>query len=638
MDIVLKQIHISNFKGIKDLKLDFGPVTNIMADNARGKTSIFDAFCWVLFNKDSFGNSKFGIRPIDQSGNNVDYIDIAVKLTLLIDGNETIIQKVQKQKWVKKRGSENSTFEGNINEYEWNGFPKSEKDFNESMAEIITDSVFMITTNPAFFPNMKWKEQRQALMELVSEIQDEDVIATDDKFLPLVDMLQENNIDAWRDKYAKALKEYNKQIDAIPNRIDEVSRNIKEIDYSSEELRLGCLKKQLLEIESQIEDSSKGFEDVLKAKQELFDLKMKIQEVENNAKKEHKQGLLELTEKQDKLNNEFNNLQKRQQEIRTIISESVKQRELEQSNLEKTRERFISVNAEALEDQDKHCPTCEQALPEDKINKIIEDFKTSKNKRLLDIRDQGQGCSARIKELDNEIYKLEKEKSEVIKKKTICVGQTNDIDNKLKDYPELNLAGIPGLLELEEQCKDLEYKLSTYDNGNDLTAGLKAKKLELQAEIEEVKKTLNNKEAIDGAKERVKELKEEQRGLAQKVADTEKMIFLFEEFIKAKMDMLSDTINSKFELVKWKLFDVQINGGLKETCELTLNGVPYSNLNSAAKVQAGLDIINTMSAIYDVTAPIFIDNREGVNRIPCMDSQIINLIVTMDQEIRVEVA
>ncbi|HHT04526.1 MAG TPA: hypothetical protein GX005_09450 [Bacteroidales bacterium] len=116
------------------------------------------------------------------------------------------------------------------------------------------------------------------------------------------------------------------------------------------------------------------------------------------------------------------------------------------------------------------------------------------------------------------------------------------------------------------------------------------------------------------------------------------MIFLFEEFIKAKMDMLSDTINSKFELVKWKLFDVQINGGLKETCELTLNGVPYSNLNSAAKVQAGLDIINTMSAIYEVTAPIFIDNREGVNEIPSMDAQIINLIVTKDDEIKVEVA
>ena len=103
------------------------------------------------------------------------------------------------------------------------------------------------------------------------------------------------------------------------------------------------------------------------------------------------------------------------------------------------------------------------------------------------------------------------------------------------------------------------------------------------------------------------------------------------------MDMLSDTINSKFKLVKWKLFDIQINGGLKETCELTLNGVPYTDLNSAAKVQAGLDIINSMSAIYDVSAPIFIDNREGVNSIPEVDAQVINLIVSRDQELKVEV-
>lgn len=113
-------------------------------------------------------------------------------------------------------------------------------------------------------------------------------------------------------------------------------------------------------------------------------------------------------------------------------------------------------------------------------------------------------------------------------------------------------------------------------------------------------------------------------------------MYLLEQFGRAKMNMLSDRINSKFKLVRFKLFDVQINGAVKDTCEMTINGVPFGSLNSAAKVQGGLDVINTLSGMYGVTAPIFIDNRESTSDIPEMDAQIINLYVSAsDKELRV---
>lgn len=638
MNIELKKIQISNFKGIKDLEIEFGKTTNISGDNAKGKTTIFDAFCWVLFNKDSSNSAKFDIRPIDKDGNNIDYIDISVVVALLVDGSEVVLQKIQKQKWVKKRGSETKTFEGNVNEYEVNGFPKAEKDFNKYISEFITDDVFMAVTNPAYFPNMKWKEQREALMKLISEVTDEDVIAIDDKFTPLVDMLNENTADAWKEKYAKALREYNKQIDAIPSRIDEASRNIKEVDYSVEEEKLKELQVEYQKFEDQLQDASKAYDELNKVNEEIYRLKSRMIELEDKSKVEHNKKLNELNEIKDKLTFEFSDSLSLSSDLTKKIETAKKQIEGNNKELEKSRADFKDIDAEHLSENALVCPTCSQYFPADKAEQIKDDFQDGKSKRLIEVRDKGHALNESNEELEEYIKGLETEVQAEIEKRSETSSEKNSILKEIEEYPEFNMNSIVEYVELKAEIKKLQEKLADMGSGIDVRKSIKSKQLELMDQIDQVKKTLNGKEVIQDAKDRVKELQQEQKDLAQKVANTEKMIFLFEEFIKAKMDMLSETINSKFSLVKWKLFDIQINGGMKETCELTLNGVPYSSLNSAAKVQAGLDIISTMSAIYGVTAPIFIDNRESVNDIPEVNGQVINLIVTKDQELKVEVA
>lgn len=639
MNIELKSIRIRNFKGLTSLDIDFGQVTNIKADNAKGKTTIFDAFCWVLFGKDSHGSSKFHIRPIDTVGKDINYIDIEVELMLLVNGLETTIKKVQKQKWPKKRGSEDKIFDGNYHEFEWNGFPKSEKEFNASIADIVTDSVFMIVTNPFFFPTQDWKKQRQSLMQLIPKIADADVYMTDTRFEEILQpLLNGCTSDDLKSKYAKALKEWNRQIDAIPGRIDEVSRVIKEVDYTEQEQQLVRLQTSLNGVNTKIEDASKAYEVVNELNQQMFETKSRMQEIEYKEKQKVSAARASIQSEIDTYSREFSSCMDTVTNLNKTIE---RERVLLQSNedyLATTRNDFKEQDAIQFDEDSLICPTCGQDYPEDKKEEFRNRFQDHKTKELTRIRELGHDLKDSVEASKQKITSLEDEVKAAIDKKTSVFTQLNSKRKELENIPtEYDLSGNEEYLALKSKLEALEQEKNNCSNGTDVTAMFKQERSEIQGQIDEVKKVLNDKQHIEDAKKRVTELKQEQKDLAQKVAECEKVIFLLEEFMRAKMDLLSNAINSKFKLVNWKLFDIQINGGMKETCELTLKGVPYSDLNSAGKTQAGLDIINTLSVIYEVTAPIFIDNREGVNEIPEMRAQVINLIVSKDKDIVVEV-
>lgn len=639
MNIKLKSIRIRNFKGITSLDIDFGQVTNIKADNAKGKTTIFDAFCWVLFGKDSHGSSKFHIRPIDAAGKDIDYIDIEVELSMLVDGLETTVKKSQKQKWTKKRGSEDKVFDGNYNEFEWNGFPKSEKEFNANIAGIVTDAVFMIVTNPFFFPTQDWKKQRQTLMQLIPEITDADVYLTDTRFEEVLQPLLVNcTSDDLKGKYAKALKEWNKQIDSIPGRIDEVSRTIKEVDYAEQEKQLASLQVSLDGVNAKIEDASKAYEVVNKLNKEIFETKSKMQDIEYKEKQIVSAARSAVQNEIDAYSREFSTC------IDTVsaLNKSIEREKIllvsNEEHLTKTRSEFKEQDSKQFDENSLICPVCGQEYPESKKYELRIEFQEHKMKELTRIRDLGHSLKDSVESSKQRIASLEEEVKAAIENKTNVFTKLNGKRKELETIPsECDLTGNADYTSLKAKLEVLEKEKNNCSNGTDVTVMLKQERSDIQRQIDEVKKVLNDKQHIEGAKKRVEELKQEQRDLAQKVAESEKIIFLIEEFMRAKMNLLSNTINSKFKLVNWKLFDIQINGGMKETCELTLNGVPYSDLNSAGKTQAGLDIINTLSDIYEVHAPIFIDNREGVNTIPEMTAQVINLIVSKDKEIKVEV-
>ena len=137
----------------------------------------------------------------------------------------------------------------------------------------------------------------------------------------------------------------------------------------------------------------------------------------------------------------------------------------------------------------------------------------------------------------------------------------------------------------------------------------------------------------------VNDLRAREKELAGQFEESERMLFLVEQFQRARISSLEASINSRFELVRWKMFETQINGGTSETCVCTMGGVPYSDLNNAGRIQAGLDIIRTLAAHYGTFPPVWVDNRESVTRLPLVPQQLISLIVSeADKALRVELA
>lgn len=242
MKILLKKLHMENFKKTKDQTIDFGHITKISGQNAVGKSTVADAFMWCLFNKNSLGEAKFQVRPLDAFGNPIDHVDIKVVVTLDVDGREFELSKTQKQNWVKKRGTLEATLQGNDNLYEIDGVPKKEKDYKAFVSDIINEDLFQLLTNPQAFVSKKWKEQREELMKMIPGVDNDTVIASNPDVLSELNLaLSLHTPEDLQAKAKKALSEYKKKQTEIPARVDEVRKSMTDIDVAELELDCNCI-------------------------------------------------------------------------------------------------------------------------------------------------------------------------------------------------------------------------------------------------------------------------------------------------------------------------------------------------------------------------------------------------------------
>ena len=657
MNIELVKMHIENFKGIKELDISFGKNTKIYGQNATGKTSIVDAYNWCLFDKNSIGEAKFQIRPLDANNNQINHVEIKVFVTLRIDGREITFKKVQKQNWVKKRGSLSETLQGNVNSFEIDEVPKKEKDYKEYIKNIINEDLFKLITNPQAFVGKKWQEQREELMKLAPDIDNEDVIATNPKLLSELSLaLSLHNPEDLQAKAKKALSEYKKQQAEIPARIDEVRKSMTDIDVAELELQRNGLKEQIAEIEKSEEDMTAQYEKYQKDTDDLMDLKFKLSDMErkanednNTSKRKYEEQIADFDADISSSNRRIDALKQNIIDAGGTISAYEKKREELLADWKEENAKTYVDNL-VFDENSAICPMCGQSYPEDKIEQIKADFEQKKadvkakwEKDHKDTLDRIVADGNRYKDL------IENLKSKIDDAK----GQLSAEQNKLQRM-ELEKEGLTDLLEalpdkvdisdseaykeLASQIAEKEKILNTANSGAEMRQQLRIKKNGLKEELFEVEKQITS--ADNSAKEeRIEELQQEMNDIADKVNEQEKMIYLLEEFTKAKMTMISKSVNEKFKIVNWKLFDKQVNGAIVECCECTVNGVPFSALNTGHRIVAGLDIISTLSEMYGVIAPIFIDNAEAINEfnIPKIEAQTILLSVSHDKQIEVRV-
>jgi DNA repair exonuclease SbcCD ATPase subunit len=649
---------MENFKGIRSLDVKFSNKIKIKGQNAAGKTTIFDAFTWLLFNKNSAGEEKFNVRPLDKDGKHIDNVEIKVAGVIEVDGKEVELSKVQKQNWVKKRGTDTVTLQGNVNSFEIDGYPKSEAEFKTYISGLAqSEEMFKMLTNPQYFSSLKWKEQRDILMKLVADVSDVELAQTDAKYAPLIDELEKApSTDDIRAKFSKALSEWKKKQAEIPVRIDEAEKSKVDVDVAEQELLKADLERKIEALEDLIGKPDARIDEMRSEEMHCqFEMSAIAQTMDNELSSKKREIENHKYDHERKLEDVRSSIRKAQDSIESN-KKSISEQTLKKSDLVKRykeeKEKKFDDSKWIFDVSTTVCSLCGQRLPEDKIESLRADFSQRKAdaieifneehaKILAMIVDDGNACAEMIKdltknnkELGNKINTLklnEAEEIDIIKgfdeqisKIPSCADYMQNTEYaKLKAKQDKLLADIA---ELESKGKD---KVAEY---------AKADKAKLKSQLDEVNKIITqaaNNVAID---DRIETLRDEQKEIGQKVADQEQMLYLLEEFIRFKLDKVSESINSHFKTVNFKLFEMQLNGGMKDCCECTVNGVPYSTLNSGHRIVAGLDIIRSLSELYGVSVPIFVDNAESLNEfnVPDMDAQLILLSVSEDKQLKVE--
>lgn len=676
MKITIKSIHIENFKGINMLDVNFSVKTKISGQNAVGKTTIFDAFTWMLFNKNSSGEEKFNVRPLNKEGTRIDNVEIKVVAIMDVDGKEVELSKVQKQNWVKKRGTNTVSLQGNPNSYEIDGYPKSEAEFKEYVSGIAqSEEMFKMLTNPQYFSSLKWKDQRDILMKLVSEVSDVELAQTDAKYAPLLSELEKApSTDDIRAKFSKALNEWKKKQAEIPVRIDEAMKSKVDIDVAEQELAKTDLETKIADIDAKIKDSDGVMMELGREEMQLqFDMSGIMQTMNRDLTNRRSEIEAELRDLQNEMNRFADTIalkERRASENEAVISnaDSERKRLGEEYNAEKAKafDEFPYLFDESkwvFDENSTVCSLCGQKLPEDKIEQLKADFESRKRKAKADAEEKLKSEKIRFDtekrtalnrlvaigtERKNLITKLRDENAKAKEEIKSLKGQEQE-DIAKKEKLCQQLLSIPEIADYSQNEEYVELKARHDEvlveienlkaNGEDAAVeSLKSEKEELQARLDEVNSTIAKASMNVEIDERIGKLHEEQKEIGQKVADQEQILYLLEEFIRFKLDKVSETINSHFNTVNFKLFEMQLNGGMKDCCECTVNGVPYSTLNSGHRIVAGLDIIRSLSELYGVSVPIFVDNAESLNdfNVPDMDTQLILLSVSADKQLKVD--
>jgi DNA repair exonuclease SbcCD ATPase subunit len=638
--LTLTRLSLKNFKGIRSFVIEMdGQNVKVFGDNATGKTTLFDSFVWLLFDKDSNNKKDFALKTLSADGKEIHGLEHEVEASFDFNGRSLTLRKVFTEKWTKKRGSATSEFTGHTTDYFIDGVPSKLKEYKEKVDSIVQEDIFKLLTSPSYFnEQVKWQDRRKTLLEICGDIAEEEVITSDKSLAVLPAILQGRTIENHRKVIAARRAEINKELDKIPVRIDEIQRNLPSLDDLNKQAidaEINRLNGEIDEKQTLINNIRNG--NAISAKQK------EIQEIEI--------AMLQLKqEHQANSNEKVYSFKTRLQEEKSNASilqakiESNKQRKqmnaYNTKDLSDTRERLLKEWHEVNEqkfthESDCNCPTCGQSLPEEQVqaakDKALASFNKSKSERLESIQKKGKQAKEKLDELknndlqiDSEIQKIEGQLAEKKELVTKLQGQLSTVESTIVDISE-NPEYAAKLKAKEKINAEIQELRNAADQSIQSifseVAELKAKRDSLQGDL--------GKFVLSAQSEkRIQELMDQERDLAAEFEKLEGELYLTEEFIRAKVNLLEQKINSKFKFARFKLFDTQINGGLQEVCETLYDGVPYSSgLNNAAKINVGLDVINTLSDHYGFSAPIFIDNAEAVTKLIDTNSQVISLLV-----------
>jgi hypothetical protein len=644
--IKLKKLSLINFKGVKALEIELKDETIIEGKNGSGKTSVFDAYSWLLFGKNSQNQTDFSIKTYDSNNNVIHNLEHSVEGTFMIDDSEVVLKRLLREKWSKKKGSETPELTGNETIFFINEVPKSLSEYKLFVDGVISEESQKVLSNPLYFnQTMKWQDRRTILSKLAGDIDKTSILnnLSENHRAELEKMLStDKTLEDYKKEFVAKRKNIKDELDLIPSRIDEANRSLPEAKNWAEIENLIIVKKtNVTFIETEIEDITKQqenhFEKISEAKKLKFQKEQLLSESKNSSLIETRRELNNIDKLKGEIKhiidintNSINQLNEQNERFRKDINHYIEQND-------KLRESFQVQNANEIKFDDTlaKCPTCFREYEQDKIDEIknnsLNELKKLRNQLLIDIREQGLENKKQLQLLE---LTIAKNNSEIENLKLIIEDKKKVLTEVSEKQEKLSLFISEHKITPEQEKLQAEIEaiiipsFEVPDNSK-----LKLQKTELQAEIDTLKLNLHDKIQIEKGNLRIEELIKQQRLLAQQIANFEKQEIAIESFNNERNNLIEKAVNDKFSLVKFKLFEVQMNKGINEICEATVDGVLFNDVNTANKINAGLDVINVLSKYYEVIAPVFLDNRESTTNIIACNSQIISLFVNPKCEI-----
>ena len=623
----LLKLELLNFKGLEQFEFEFeGLSTTIRGDNATGKTTLFDSMCWLLFGKDSLDRSDFQLKTL-RNGEVIPKVNHEVTGTFKLDDGRTVeLKRVFREKYSSPRGGD-VQLTGHTTDYFLDGVPAKEKEYKSFINSLVSEDVFKLITNPLYFNEQySWQNRRKLLLEMCGDVDDNTVINSRDDLRKLTALLEGRTVDDQRKVVVAKKTAINKALDMIPVRIDEAIRNKPEIlcDKDKLEVDIKNIENGIKDLEEQKALIEHNLANVERESQ-IKALKRTIKEREDELKGEYIREYQKLNTERDNLFNKVQMLRydcdrytKRTDEIIEDIAQC-------DARIDRLKTQFDTVNSRVFNSE--LCPTCYQPLPEDKQKELEVQFNINKSRELDEIqmllKSQEKLKSDYLNQQDLIATQYDNANAEL----TQWEVKYNDATKAYMEHPEPNVDDDSIYIALQAQLFMLESAMDD-NNGDELVlAKIDGDIFEMKGKRNLLERELNKYKMHADIDARVADLEAEQQRLVNEKNELDETSFLMDEFVKAKVEMLEQSINKHFKMARFKMFNTLVNGSIEECCETTFNGVPYRSMNNAARINVGLDIINALTNFYGVTAPVFVDNAEAVTEFTDVNSQVIYLVV-----------
>lgn len=650
--IKLQKISLVNFKGIKSLDLDFSDGdTLVCGENGSGKTTVFDAFLWCMFGKDSTNrsDSNFNLKTLDADGMPILRLEHSVTCLLSVDGKDIKLQRGYKEVWTKPRGTTEETLTNHKTEFYVNDVKLgTKKEYESTIAEIIDEDVFRMITNPFAFTSLSADRQKEMLLDMAGTVTNEELAAMNPAFVSLLAEISGKPLATFLKELSAKKKACKDVLAVIPSQIQTAQNLMPEAeDWDALQAEINAKLEEMHQVDEQIADKAKLNDAEYQRKAQLqaaiSDAKMELNEAKNAVKFKatagRQQALSEIKEMEYKIQGKNQDLSYKQRTMADLQIEYAKIGEA----LDNLRADYRTISARVIsfsEDQFV-CPTCKRQLEiediEAKQAELTANFNREKAHDLMNNQEKGKALKAKYEGVAANLNVCKSELAQILEGLKADEAKLAELKAAIPEAVNVEalIAADKGCIDLQNEITELENQLKVEAKPVDVT-DLRARKVSVNDALQALYKRAAKRDQIKRAEDEIKALEEKQMSNNQALADLENWEFQATAFQKAKDEELLKRINGLFQFVSFSFVSAQLNGGEKLTCVCTVNGTPYPDVNNAGKINAGLDIINAICNAKGVCAPIFVDNAESVNEIQPTLSQKILLYVSNDSQLTVK--